>query len=365
LSFIFNEDIDLTATANPIEKELKWFVINPTVKPLEYVEKINDWAYEITYRVTPYKIPYVRSTYVTANRKTGYYGAHKKYEYLFTGKNTEVVSFETTYNNLYFIPGGMSKNGQQDTSGALGTTILPAAKITGSESLIGQAGAPVGSVTTSLYSPGDTVRAKIQILGDPDYLMTRIGGGPNTKSPKELAYGVDYTINPYGGQVFVEIIFNEGIDYNMQTGLFDVNAEVQFYNGALESTKRLTKGIIYMLMAVNSTFSKGKFMQELELVMWTEVQSSNMATASGREAPSAANETLKLNIAKGFGATHAITPNANQLATVNFESAPTLAQTNASILTAQGISVADDDSTGAVNAMAGLTSFDLQTGREA
>ena len=355
LTVIYSETPELKATENPNGKELKWFMINPTVKPIWFDELTNDCAYEITYRVTPYQIPYVKSTYVKFNSKTPYYGAHKKYNYMFTGLNTEILNFETTYNNLYFIPGGMSKNDPNNIDGALGTSVSPGTKISGPESLIGKAGAPIGSITTSLYSPGDTVKAKIQILGDPDYLMTRIGGGQSPNSPKELAYGPDYTINPYGGQVFIEILFNEGIDYNLYTGLFEINSEVEFYSGALEGGKNRTKGMIYMVMAINSTFSKGKFMQELELAMWTDVTPPETSSVNSRE--NAKNETAKLAVTRdlmaarfnknptGLGSDAPITENANPVATTNFgtDSAQTLAQTNRSILTTQGITVADDD----------------------
>ncbi|MFY8211952.1 MAG: hypothetical protein ACOVLB_04735 [Candidatus Nanopelagicus sp.] len=356
LTVIYNESNELEAKENPNNgKQLKWFVINPTVIPLEYVEQINDFAYEITYTVTTYKIPFVKSTFLDRNNKTPYYGPHKKYNYLFTGQNTEILNFETTYNSLYFIPGGMSKNDKIDSTGSMGTPIAPGTKIAGSESLIGKAGAPVGSITTSIYSPGDTVKAKIQILGDPDYLMTRIGGGQSPRSPKELAHGADYTINPYGGQVFIEILFNEGVDYNMYTGLFNINSNVEFYAGPLSEASQRTKGMIYMVLSVTSTFSKGKFMQELDLVMWTDVTTPEASSLNGRE--SAKNEVAKSEVMRnlfktnyeknpiGLGLPPPITENANQLAAVEFGNAPaqTLAQTNRSILTSQGVPVADDD----------------------
>ena len=144
----------------------------------------------------------------------------------------------------------------------------------------------------------------------------------------------------------------------MYTGLFNINSNVEFYAGPLEQAKQRTKGMIYMVLSVTSTFAKGKFMQELDLVMWTDVTSSETSSLNGRE--SAKNEAAKSEVMRnliasnaqknptGLGLPPPITENANQLAAVEFGNAPaqTLAQTNRSILTSQGVSVADDDASG-------------------
>ena len=96
-------------------------------------------------------------------------------------------------------------------------------------------------------------------------------------------------------------------------------------------------------------------MQELELAMWTDVTPPETSSVNSRE--NAKNETAKLAVTRdlmaarfnknptGLGSDAPITENANPVATTNFgtDSAQTLAQTNRSILTTQGITVADDD----------------------
>lgn len=66
-------------------KKLKWFNVTTKLKCLGFDTSRNDFAYEITYIVHEYEIPYVRSDYV--KNTTKYYGAHKLYDYWLTGKN--------------------------------------------------------------------------------------------------------------------------------------------------------------------------------------------------------------------------------------------------------------------------------------
>jgi hypothetical protein len=75
-------------------------------------------------------------------------------------------------------------------------------------------------------------------------------------------YGKGFTINPNGGQVFIEIDFKEAVDYNLSTGLMDINESILFWNYSKE-IRNLVKGVSYMVREVQHNFSKGKFTQEL------------------------------------------------------------------------------------------------------
>jgi hypothetical protein len=79
---------------------------------------------------------------------------------------------------------------------------------------LGGAGlAAQNSYITSLFDPASQAEAKIQILGDPDFIMT--DSGYSEEQLYKKFYGADgFTINPNGGQVFVEIDFKEAVDYS-------------------------------------------------------------------------------------------------------------------------------------------------------
>jgi hypothetical protein len=286
LNTVYSEEAVTDSIPNATKgKELQWFMINPVAKPLGYDTIRKDYSYEITYYIAPYKLPYVKSVFVNPNAKSKYPGPFKRFEYYFTGKNTQVLNFELSYNRLYFLPG--SSDTTQDSNsktGAGDTPVTPGQKNSGMENQLGKAGIPVGSIKTSIYSPGDQQTAKLSILGDPDFLMTSLGVTKNATTPAEAAFGPNQGINPLGGQIFIEINFYEGVDYDDRTGLLKINDNIEFFNYD-KSVKDAIEGIVYMVNSVESTFSKGKFTQDLKLILWNESNSdtSASATAGGRE----------------------------------------------------------------------------------
>lgn len=341
LDTIYTEDAvleDKPKQGNKGSKVLDWFSINPVVKPKAYDKLRNDYVFDITYYIAPYKIPYVKSVFVAPQNKGEYYGPYKVYNYYFTGLNTEVLSFETTYNNLYFLPGG-SDDQKEQNSGTVGNTpIVPAAKNVSSELNASKGGIPIGSLKTNLYSPGDTVKAKMQIMGDPDYLMTSIGTARNASTPREAAYNDNLGINPLGGQIFIEINFFEGIDYNINTGLMSINKNIQFYdtefvpqNQSLSKDKQAVSGLVYMVLSVVSSFSKGRFTQDLDLVQWTNptaVKKKSVVT-EGRETTTNQAEQLGTNV---YGFANQNAPESINSQTQEPSETPTWEQTQQSVV---------------------------------
>jgi hypothetical protein len=312
LAKIYTEDgilEDIPNEGNKGSKQLTWYSINPIVKPKAYDAKRNDYVFDITYYVAPYNIPYVKSVYINPENRTDYYGPYKIYNYYFTGLNTEVLNFETSYNALYFLPGGSDDQKQQAKDGLGNTPIVPGSKNIGSELNASKGGIPVGSIKTSLYSPGDQIKAKLQIMGDPDYLMTSIGTAKNASTPREAAYGENMSINPNGGQIFIEINFFEGTDYDINSGLLKINKNIEFYlpntqpeNVLSDEDDGRVTGLVYMVLSVVSSFSKGRFTQDLDLVLWSDptVKKTKGVNSQGRETTSNQAEQLGTNV-YGFG----------------------------------------------------------------
>jgi hypothetical protein len=312
LNTVYTEDELLKAKPNQGDTGsiiLDWFSINPVVKPTAYDSKRNDYVFDITYYIAPYKIPYVKSVFVAPENKSDYYGPYKIYDYYFTGNNTEVLNFETSYNALYFLPGASDDQKQKPNDGVGNTPVVPAAKNIGSETYQSKAGIPVGSIKTNLYSPGDQIKAKLQIMGDPDYLMTSIGTAKNASTPREAAYNDNLQINPLGGQIFIEINFFEGLDYNMSTGLLNINKNITFYdtdstpqNSLRKQGEQNVTGLVYMVLSVTSSLSKGRFTQDLDLVLWSDpnVRTKSAVGVQGRETTTNQAEQLGTNV-YGFG----------------------------------------------------------------
>ncbi len=250
-------------SVNGSPAEVAWFTVTPGIEVLGYDTVLNDYSYKITYYVQRYIVPFVRTAMVS--KTSTYPGPHKKYEYWYTGKNTEVLSYEQTYNNLYFLTG--VSNSPNESSPPIPKVDKPQpGNQTGAQN---KAAESVNALAVDLYDPGSTVMGKMTIMGDPDYLSQTLGSSMN--SVFEKFYGPDgYTVNANGGQIFVELNFKTAEDYNSGTdpevpaGTLSINDNIRYYNYD-DSIKDSIKGITFEMKWVNSTFSKGKFTQEIEM----------------------------------------------------------------------------------------------------
>ena len=255
---------------------IAWYNLSARVKCLAWDPKVNDFAVEITYVIQPYLTPVVTSSYV--NKVSKYYGPHKRYEYWYTGKNSEILSYEQTLNHAYLLPALDPSVQGAVTNFADVATVLQLR--TGGNKLgaINNGLEAQNSYVTSLYDPTAWSAAKINIMGDPDYLIQDSPGSIN-EAYKQF-YGPGFSINPNGGQVFIEINFREAVDYNDTTGLMDLNENIIFWKYPKELN---IKGVSYQLISVKSSFSKGKFTQDLDCrINTTFANTAESATGRGK-----------------------------------------------------------------------------------
>lgn len=248
--------------ANP--KTISWYIIAPQVTALKKYDHIrNDFAYRITYVIKQYDIPYVRSTSIEYTPK--YPGPHKIYNYWYTGKNSEVLAYEQSYDLLYFNAAALSSEAPNTNAVKSTVPVVPkAAQGAPSVSVASGAFESANTVKTFLYSPKDQLHAKIKILGDPDFLMPSVSGTIGQIMQKW--YGEDYTINPNSGQVFIELIFNQVEDY--VDGLLKPNKKIDFWDFKDNvELATLTTGMVYMVTKVTSRFSRGMFTQDLKTIL--------------------------------------------------------------------------------------------------
>ena len=263
-----------TVDKNPNPKILSWYNISNTVKIKsdQRDPKTNEYAYKITYKVQEYQIPYIRSLYTS--KTSSYYGPHKKYNYWYTGKNSEILSYEQDFNLLYNVDAASSSDA---TTKNLQSATVSQKSGMNTDSVNSKSGTNdvINSVKSFLYSPGDLLKFKLRILGDPDYLMPSVGlAGTNGL---QKWYGDNFSINPNSGQVFIEIYFEQAEDYSNTSGLLVPNGDIQFMNYPKELKSKI-KGMVYMLSKVTSTFSKGKFEQSLAGIIPEFAQAGDTAT---------------------------------------------------------------------------------------
>jgi len=253
------QDSDAETYDNPNPKTISWYNVTPTVKTIgkDQDSKRKDYAYDITYTISKYEIPFVRALY--ASKTTKYYGPHKRYDYWYTGKNSEILSFDLDYNYLYQLDVVGQSDAKTTNTGSASATAKASqgANPEGSDTGTNE---QVASMKSWLYSPGDLVKFKLKILGDPDYLMPTVAGGKDSVAKK--FYGPDFTINPNSGQVFIEINFKQTEDYDINNGLLGPNDDISFMNYPPELRSKI-KGMTFMVTQVISRFSKGKFEQDI------------------------------------------------------------------------------------------------------
>lgn len=316
-------------------KKIKWYNISTKIKLLGFNENINDYVYDITYVISPYETPVLLNPF--SNNVQAYYGPIKRYEYWFTGKNSEVINYEQTNNNGYYIvaldPG--KENSISTTPAAVPTAPgkNQPADVQGEKGESMQAQA---AYLTNLFDPRSYSHARINILGDPDFLMY------DTLSEKSLAvYNQFYDPlnnkpHPLGGQVFIEMNFKEAVDYNNVNGLMKINDQITFWQYP-QFIKNMVQGVSFLVKWVESSFSKGKFTQVLDCTINTF--STNPDVWRGNETPSeqqrdenqSAAETARLN--RQNAPVAASGPNPSTAGTTSdngFKSEPTQQQTSVS-----------------------------------
>ena len=276
------------------DKELSWYNITPLVKyipggslPYGKDAKRMDFAYEITYVVQKYKIPFLRSAFATNQQP--YYGPYKKYDYWYTGHNTEVLSFDLNYDFAYNIDVAM--NSQVPVSNTSGSVPVSSKQPNADNSgKIGGTNEEVNSIRSWLYSPGDLAKWNLTILGDPDYLMPSHNG--TILDTMKDWYGPDLVINPSQGQVYIEIDFKQAQDYNTTLGLLQPDNNIQFMDYPISMNPQ-PKGFVFHVHTVMSTFSKGRFEQKLKGGLPNfHTPTARTATDSGRisSGPESANQ---------------------------------------------------------------------------
>ena len=261
-----NPNQDNKELKNNSKSAISWYNISVKVTEAKWDPQVGDYAYTITYYIKKYITPVFLSAYAKIAPK--YYGAHKVYNYWYTGENTEILNYEQSLDNAYFnvavVPSGTgySQGGTTDVPNV--AHMRPdAVRLSALDKSLDT----INTYVTSLYDPGSYAKVKITIIGDPDFLIQDSPG--SIKSVYDRFYGDDgFTINANGGQVFVEINFKEADDYDTNTGLLSINESIRFWAYPKE-INNLVKGVSYMVLKVTSSFRGGKFTQDLECLINT------------------------------------------------------------------------------------------------
>ncbi len=247
---------------------VRWYNLSAELSNPRWDEAAGDFAYTITYLIQSYETPIIQNSY--SNPGTKFYGPHKRYEYWYSGKNTEILRYEQNLDNLYYNAVMATRVDTVGTSipdaGKGGATDIP--QVPRQRTPMPRLGRlnigmeAQNAYLTDLYSPDAYVHAKLSILGDPDFLVHESASSQDALYDR--FYGPNgFTINPNGGQVFIEIDFKEADDYDDNSGLLRVNDSIRFWKYP-KTVSSIVQGVSYMVISVKSKFSNGRFTQDLD-----------------------------------------------------------------------------------------------------
>lgn len=285
-----------TQKANPKAGtgNMQWYKISVVAKDLGYDTIIRDQAYKITFIITPYAVAQMTSQYFPDSR---YRGVHKAYNYWFTGQNTQILSYEQSYNNAYRLAlSGIGADTQQKTTTDFrdqNRYIYMATSTDQSTGAKNYASEPANSGASFLYDPSSLSQVKIRIVGDPAWLQQGEAAlGVSSKTFDFNPFNSDGSINFDSQAVMFSVAFNTPRDYDFNTGLVNVNAN----NRGGKPQEYFT----FQAISCKSVFSKGRFEQELEgkLIIEkkpgqaAEARPPTVASSSGNRTNQAADQII-------------------------------------------------------------------------
>lgn len=278
------------------DKPLNWFRIIPRVRLLGLDKTRGKWAKEITYSVKPYKMHNLRSDVAPQGTVVT---PVKAYNYIFTGKNDDILNLDIQFNTLYYTQqtSNRSKMASQSPTGDSLTTnyesnnpdnytgsdspkgtnfnaVMPLVMIpvvqnskavaTGNPSDAKSIGAADLAESIMSSTQADMIGVKMSIIGDPDYIkQDDVFYGAGTAQTLAVSSDIDSRLLPDGGSlkmddggVYVQVLFKVPRDIDDETGFmkYDAGQRNSVFSG------------LYQVLQVTSTFSKGQFTQQLDLV---------------------------------------------------------------------------------------------------
>jgi hypothetical protein len=250
-------------------------------------------------------VPSTSSNYVS--EKTKYYGPHKRYDYWYTGQNTEILGYEQKIDNQYFLATYTDPENKNDSDTG-NTKTAPNKQSDGSKAGTGgtSSSEAINNFRTSLYDPQSFATAKIQILGDPDFIMHDTAS-VDTSTTGSTSYNKFYdsngtTVNPTGGQVFIEVNFNEAVDYSRtgtieqdaiedglppvegEPGTLLINDSIEFWRFNDPEQAAEVKGIPYQILSVTNSLVNGAFTATISAVINQDLADDSLSDEGKDEA---------------------------------------------------------------------------------
>ena len=302
----------LTATQLSDTGKIPWWRIEAQVYVIPSNANMDKTGVQpkiIVYRVVPFGIDassFMPPNVANPKVKNAKAQAVKAYNYIYTGKNLDVLNFDIKFNASFYtaMSADIGKNnaGVQRAKEASGANpaveAQPAEPESGNQQPLAdeptkevrydQRKTDTGTGTSGqntpetnaarqfqnnvLNSPFDMLKGTITILGDP-YFIGDSGMGNYTAAKSQFENMTsDYSIDYQTGEVDITIDFRTPIDIDVNKGAYEFGPTklINQFSG------------LYQVLTVESTFNRGRFTQNLTVVR-RHGQSSDPSAASGGE----------------------------------------------------------------------------------
>ena len=284
---------EATQKATKADGMIDWFKIDTQIEFLDYDDTIGDFAKKYVYRVVPFKVH--SSVFGNPNAIPPGYdilekNIVKKYEYIYSGQNTEILSFDIDINYLFYSGANpqsesKTKNEQnKDNKGPVGdnektvetekgnnstaqAANLGKSKVKKNPDLFNVLRGGSGDVDVEQkiaqsfqdafinVTSADLVKINFEIMGDTYYLIdSGLSNYFAAESGSSNLLTEDGTMNYEGQDVYIYITFRTPADINQRTGGFEFDDGVSPFSG------------IYRVIKVISKFEGGTFKQELQCI---------------------------------------------------------------------------------------------------
>lgn len=246
----------------------------------------------IVYRVIPYNA-HASSGITAPNQKAPGFDELsskiiKEYNYLYTGKNTDVINFEikleSTFSALMaadYVKGSQDVKTSTERGSANNDDATNTVAVTGNQPEKGTNPNATSFIATFMASDykggggtetastraarlfhdaitkgGEMIDLNMKIVGDPMFLHHSGFGNYTSKPTQYPNLNKDGTINYQMGEVNIMVNFRVPIDITQETGLYK-------FDGIAATSPLLQFSGLYTVRQVVSTFNKGVFEQEL------------------------------------------------------------------------------------------------------
>lgn len=302
--------------ATVLNKPLNWYKVVPSVELKQFDENTNKWSTEVTYHIKPYTVYDSKHPFGPQSKPTG---AVKQYDYIYTGKNRDIIDFNIDFDTAYFTSVTLNrsryqeietqsgkteddKNNIKNPSGGKNSAFPRVVQgISDNQAAYGMDGnrssitKTAADVQTSVYSSsrGDMLNVKMKIVGDPhmikqdDVLTNPSGANYKSQIVNQIMPG-NGSVQMDSGEIFAKITFKTPTDLDEKTGLVRMDG----------TFKETVFSGYYRFLTVDNDFRGGRFEQTCNLVrIFDDLPGSSKTSGNARPASTTSNSTVRTPLA--------------------------------------------------------------------